>query len=80
LAGCKKIQEALAEPGVLEQFISNKEHATLLRSVFAGLYNLSPDQQASAASVLSLAEITKMVEADGGAGFVLKPQRCAMAV
>jgi hypothetical protein len=40
LAGCKKIQQVLAEPGVLERFIQGVDVINDLRSTFVGLYKL----------------------------------------
>ena len=39
LAGTKKVQQALAQPGALERFVSQHD-AEKLRAVFAGLYDL----------------------------------------
>ena len=63
LAGSKKIQQKLAEPGVLETFMP--EHAEEMRRVFAGLYSLDGE------------DAIKTVELalSNPAGFVLKPQR-----
>lgn len=78
LAGCKKIQQVLAEPGVLEIFISSPEQRELLRSVFAGLYSLSgpvinSSETSSQSQLLSV--IKEKVQADNGLNFVMKPQR-----
>ncbi|KAJ1898870.1 Glutathione synthetase [Kickxella alabastrina] len=40
LAGCKKIQQVLAQPGVVERFISDQTTAALVRECFVGLYPL----------------------------------------
>ena len=40
LAGCKKIQQVLAEPGVLEKFIQGSDVIQDIRSTFVGLYKL----------------------------------------
>jgi len=40
LAGCKKIQQVLTEPGMLERFISDAAARDELRSCFVGLYKL----------------------------------------
>jgi len=63
LAGSKKIQQKLAEAGVLEKFMPAK--AAQMRRVFAGLYSLDGDEGAEAIK-LGLAN---------PAGYVLKPQR-----
>lgn len=63
--GAKKVQQALATPGVLKQFTRSNEESELLMSSFAGLYALGEgnDEQA-----------VKMALADPH-GYVLKPQR-----
>ena len=38
LAGCKKIQQALAQPGALERFVKDAGEIAEMRKVFAGLY------------------------------------------
>lgn len=40
LAGCKKIQQVLCEPGVLEKFINNPETLIRIRETFAKIYSL----------------------------------------
>jgi glutathione synthase len=42
LAGSKKVQQALAAPGVVEKFVTGAD-AALIRSSFAGLWSLDPD-------------------------------------
>jgi glutathione synthase len=73
LAGCKKIQQVLADPGVLERFVPSAAHREELRSVFAGLYSLSavPDSPAAAA----LTALRLKVVAAHGENYVMKPQR-----
>jgi glutathione synthase len=79
LAGTKKVQQALALPGVLEHFLltddldesdlqSAQSDIKLLRSVFAGLYSLDTvdGQDLSALKVLAIASPDN---------YVLKPQR-----
>jgi len=39
LCGTKKVQQVLAQPGVVERFLSEKE-ALIIRQCFAGLYSL----------------------------------------
>ena len=65
LAGTKKVQQVLAEPGVLERFVKNPQDAQAMRKVFAGLYALDGERAADAVA-LGLA--------DPGS-YVLKPQR-----
>lgn len=70
LAGCKKVQQDLAAPGVLESFFAAPEEqgwVAELRSCFAGLYSLDPD----AATTREV--IDRCLAAPGD--FVLKPQR-----
>ena len=78
LAGCKKVQQVLADPGVLERFISSSTDRESLRSVFAGLYSLSEPLSTSenaTAQLELLNEIKKKVQIDDGLNFVMKPQR-----
>jgi glutathione synthase len=70
LAGTKKVQQELARPGVLEQFL-NKEDAMALQAVFAGLYSLGNDAVPS--DLAAVAEI--LFTETGPARYVLKPQR-----
>jgi len=63
LAGSKKVQQKLAEAGVLESFMP--ERAADMRRVFADLYSLDGDEGKEAIK-LALAN---------PAGYVLKPQR-----
>eukprot|EP00455_Lapot_gusevi_P047929 TRINITY_DN6562_c0_g2_i2.p1 TRINITY_DN6562_c0_g2~~TRINITY_DN6562_c0_g2_i2.p1 ORF type:complete len:465 (-),score=160.47 TRINITY_DN6562_c0_g2_i2:99-1493(-) len=65
LAGCKKIQQVLAFPNVLERFVS-AEDAQQLRSCFAGLWSL--DETEESARVVAAA----LQNPDD---YVLKPQR-----
>ena len=66
LAGTKKVQQTLAEPGVLERFVPDREAARRLRSTFAGLYTLDLTPEGDAAMEMALKDPEK---------FVLKPQR-----
>lgn len=74
LAGAKKIQQALALPGILERFFTGDEDGatkvSLLRSVFAGLYSLDPESSGNNA----LENIKEKVS-ENPEGFVMKPQR-----
>lgn len=72
LTGCKKVQQALASPGVLERFNFTPQECTALGNVFAGLYSLDVDERKS--SDLSLESLKEMVQRNP-AGFVMKPQR-----
>jgi glutathione synthetase len=66
LAGTKKVQQALAKPGVLERFVTETRKAEKLRSCFAGLYPLdsSPDGIKGLELGMTVPE-----------NYVLKPQR-----
>ncbi|XP_045201397.2 glutathione synthetase-like isoform X5 [Mercenaria mercenaria] len=65
LAGCKKIQQALAESGVLERFIQDTDRIKEIRSSFVGLYRLDTKDSSKV--------ITQALQAPEK--FVLKPQR-----
>ena len=70
LAGAKKIQQDLAQQGVLERFMGKGDDSLSLRQVFAGLWSLDDlsggDPSASEAVRAAI---------DNPEGFVLKPQR-----
>jgi len=63
LAGLKKIQQVLADPGVVEQFMPAE--AAQLRESFAGLYSLDPPQVQQ-----TISRLLTNIE-----GHVMKPQR-----
>ena len=65
LVGAKKIQQALAEPGVLRQFCESDKEDKLLSSSFAGLYALGEGDDSKAVQA-ALANPN---------AYVLKPQR-----
>jgi glutathione synthase len=66
LAGTKKVQQLLAEQGVLERFVARPDAARALRATFAGLYSLQTDAE--------YAHALELTRADPD-GYVLKPQR-----
>ncbi|KAL4655309.1 glutathione synthetase [Arapaima gigas] len=67
LAGVKKVQQVLAQPGVLEKFFPNEPEAVAqIRATFAGLYALDVGEQGDRTVAMALANPEK---------FVLKPQR-----
>ncbi|KAJ2270381.1 Glutathione synthetase, partial [Coemansia sp. RSA 370] len=66
LAGCKKIQQVLANPGVVERFIDDAETAARVRECFVGLYPLDNTSQGMQATRMALHEPHK---------YVVKPQR-----
>ncbi|XP_034942815.1 glutathione synthetase-like [Chelonus insularis] len=65
LAGTKKVQQVLAQPGVLRRFL-NEDEATRVREVFTGLYSLDFDELGEQAIEMAIMEPKK---------FVMKPQR-----
>lgn len=65
LLGTKKMQQVMALPGIIEQYIS-KEEAALVRSCFTGLYSLNDNEHDNAI-------IKKAI--DHYHDYVLKPQR-----
>ena len=72
LAGCKKVQQALANVGVLEMFITNPSHRDSLRSVFAGLYSLNASNDIEKDE---LEKVKQHVIDSNGLNYVMKPQR-----
>lgn len=66
LAGTKKVQQALAAPGVLERFLGDGPNAARVRDIFTGLYALDFDDSGEQAVEMALADADR---------FVLKPQR-----
>lgn len=66
LAGSKKIQQELSQPGVLEKFIPDPQKAQRLRKTFAKQYSLEMDLEGDEA----IGEALKNINS-----FVLKPQR-----
>ena len=69
LAGAKKVQQDLANPGVVERFAASPEDAQLMRMFFAGLWGFDAleTDTAAAAAVAAAMETPE--------GYVLKPQR-----
>lgn len=66
LAGTKKIQQALAAPGVLSRFLSKEDEIKRVKEIFTGLYSLDKGEGGD--------EVVKMV-LEKPEGFVMKPQR-----
>ncbi|XP_073962826.1 glutathione synthetase-like isoform X2 [Choristoneura fumiferana] len=66
LAGTKKVQQALAAPGVLEKFMGGGASTGRVRDIFTGLYSLDFDDGGERAVEMALADAER---------FVLKPQR-----
>jgi glutathione synthase len=75
LAGTKKVQQALARPGVLERFMSstkNPQECAAMRRVFAGLYSTSPKDGMVVADYQAVHDV---VVNQNSHLYVLKPQR-----
>ena len=73
LAGSKKVQQDLANPGVIERFAASPQDAELMRMFFAGLWGLDDLDGASPESVAAAAAVADAITNPGG--YVLKPQR-----
>ncbi|KAM7349254.1 glutathione synthetase-like isoform 2-T2 [Cochliomyia hominivorax] len=66
LAGTKKVQQALAQPEMLERFINDPEEIKAIGKIFTGLYSLEDNEIGNATYEMALKEPER---------FVLKPQR-----
>lgn len=66
LAGTKKVQQALAKPGVLSRFVSDPQQVRAISEIFTGLFSLDDTAEGNAAIELALQNPAK---------YVLKPQR-----
>lgn len=66
LAGTKKVQQALAQPEMLERFINDPEEIKAIGKIFTGLYSLEDNDVGNATYEMALKEPER---------FVLKPQR-----
>ncbi|XP_001355720.4 glutathione synthetase isoform X1 [Drosophila pseudoobscura] len=66
LAGTKKVQQALAQPAVLERFINDPDEIKAVGKIFTGLYSLDDNDAGNATYEMALRTPEK---------FVLKPQR-----
>ena len=66
LAGTKKVQQALAQPEMLERFINDPEEIKAVGKIFTGLYSLDDNDVGNATYEMALKEPER---------FVLKPQR-----
>ncbi|XP_037938255.1 glutathione synthetase-like isoform X2 [Teleopsis dalmanni] len=66
LAGTKKVQQALAVPGVLDRFLNDPEEIKAVTKIFTGLYSLEDNETGNATYEMALKSPEK---------FVLKPQR-----
>ena len=65
LAGAKKIQQVLAQKGVLEQLLEDEEKVRALRDCFTGLYSLDLNAEGDQAAEMAIKDPDR---------FVLKPQ------
>ncbi|XP_054835144.1 glutathione synthetase isoform X1 [Eublepharis macularius] len=67
LAGTKKVQQELSQPGTLEKLLPNKPEAVArIRATFTGLYSLEMDEEGDKMVAMAIADPER---------FVLKPQR-----
>lgn len=66
LAGTKKVQQVLAQPGVVEKFISDPVAVARIRSTFAGLYTLDIGEEGDRSVEMVMKNPDK---------FVMKPSR-----
>ncbi|KAJ2808598.1 Glutathione synthetase [Coemansia guatemalensis] len=66
LAGCKKIQQVLAQPGIVERFVGDEETAKRVRECFVGLYPLDDSEEGQQAYEMAL---------NAPENYVVKPQR-----
>jgi len=78
LAGCKKVQQALAARVNIERFIKSPDDIAALEDVFAGLYNLDVNEGGGTDNVANIKAQVDEIVAKAIAqphGFILKPQR-----
>lgn len=66
LAGTKKVQQALAQPGMLERFINDPEEIRAIGKIFTGLYSLDDNEDGNTTYEMAINDPDN---------FVLKPQR-----
>lgn len=66
LAGTKKVQQALAKPGVLKRFLSDHDQIKRVQEIFTGLFSLDKDEGGDEAVKMAM----KNPE-----NYVMKPQR-----
>ena len=62
----KQVQQALAQPKVLEKFIKDSKTVEMIRDTFTGLYSLDFTKEGEEAVEMAISDPEK---------FVLKPQR-----
>ncbi|CAG9813355.1 unnamed protein product [Phaedon cochleariae] len=66
LAGQKKVQQALAQPGVVDRYLTETDKINAIKELFVGLYGLEFNEMGERAVQMALSEPER---------FVLKPQR-----
>ncbi|CAB3997751.1 glutathione synthetase-like isoform X1 [Paramuricea clavata] len=66
LVGTKKIQQVLAEPGVVERFLDDPEMVARIRKTFAGLFSLDNGEEGNKNAKMAIENPDR---------FVVKPQR-----
>ncbi|XP_055685437.1 glutathione synthetase-like isoform X2 [Lutzomyia longipalpis] len=66
LAGTKKVQQALAKPGILKRFLVGEEMIESVKEIFTGLYSLDANEEGEEAVQRALKNPER---------YVLKPQR-----
>lgn len=66
LAGTKKVQQALAKPGIIATFLQDKSDILNIKEIFTGLYALDFNEHGDAAIEMGIQNPER---------FVLKPQR-----
>lgn len=66
LAGTKKVQQVLAQPGVVERFITDEDAAKRIRATFAAQYSLDMTEEGERNVAMAIGDPCR---------FVLKPQR-----
>lgn len=69
--GHQKVQQALAQPAVLERFINDPEEIKAVGKIFTGLYSLDDNEAGNASYEMALRTPER---------FVLKPQRGEAAI
>ncbi|KAJ6638096.1 Glutathione synthetase, chloroplastic [Pseudolycoriella hygida] len=66
LAGTKKVQQALAKPGILTRFIKESTQIDAITNIFTGIYSLDDNEEGRKGLEMALKEPER---------YVLKPQR-----
>jgi len=66
LAGTKKVQQALAKPGILSRFIKDSMQIKAISNIFTGLYSLDDNEEGAKGLLMAVKDPEK---------YVLKPQR-----